>query len=193
MRKVQHFKTHWLAVVSYHFILFSGLPESSLWEHEWLKHGTCASVLPELSNENKYFGQGLAWFQQYTMTSLLSKAGYTPDMNTTVEQLNDIITSSLTRNPSIHCIVDRETKQTYLSEIRICFDKQLELVDCNGVVDSLTAKPITNCKSNQPILYPSRLPQYLIDRTNTDTTSFNWKFPLVNFYKLIQLLKILNM
>lgn len=169
--------------------VFAGTPTESLWKHEWLKHGTCALVLPELSTENKYFGQGLAWLQQYSMSPLLAKSGVLPDKNFNVLQINQAIKNQLKKNPSIHCIKDRETGDTYLSEIRICFSKQLELVDCDGVVKTFEENALTNCPTDTQINYPSVLPTYLLDRITPETPPFNWRTPLVNFYKLIQLVK----
>lgn len=170
-------------------VQFTGTPTESLWKHEWLKHGTCALVLPELSTENKYFGQGLAWLQQYSMAPLLARSGVLPDENHNVMEIQEAIKNTLNKNPSIHCIKDRETGDTYLSEIRICFSKQLELVDCDGVVRTFEENVLTNCPADTQIHYPSVLPAYLLDRITPETPPFNWRTPLVNFYKLIQLIK----
>jgi len=40
-------------------------------------------------------------------------------------------------------------------EIRICFDKTLQLVDCDGI----SSFP-TNCNKHEPIIYPSNIPHY---------------------------------
>lgn len=159
-----------------------------------MKHGTCAAVLPELGNENKYFGQGLAWLQQYSMSSILAKAGILPDQNTTVMRVHKAVREALNHNPSIHCIHEKHTGDVYLSEIRVCFNKQLELVDCDGVVKSVITilypggSIITNCDISAQIKYPSVVPKFLLKGADESSNTF-WKFPLVNFYKLVQLLK----
>lgn len=177
-------------------LLFTGTPVEALWKHEWLKHGTCASVLPELDTENKYFGQGLAWLQQYTMSAVLAKSNVLPDNNYTLINIHNAVRNGLNHNPSIHCITDKHTGDIYLSEIRICFNKQLELIDCNGVIMSLITisypggQVITNCDLTKPIHYPSVVPKYLLDQsTSSDRTESTWRFPLVNVYKLIEMIK----
>jgi hypothetical protein len=56
--------------------------------------------------------------------------------------------------------ISQKTKQTYLFEIRICFDKNLTLTDCDGIKGP--SDPITGIKTNCPlqktIIYPSILP-----------------------------------
>lgn len=37
-------------------------------EHEWSKHGTCATSLPATSNELKYFGMGLKLHAKYNIS-----------------------------------------------------------------------------------------------------------------------------
>lgn len=171
-----------------------GRPVESLWQHEWLKHGTCAAVLPELNNENKYFGQGLSWLQQYTMSSVLAKAKIVPDKEYNVADIYEAVKSSLNKNPGVYCVRDKKTHAEFLSEIRICFNKQLELVDCNGIVESVSKEIITNCGTSTPVSYPSKLPNYLIERVNGERErerSWNWRHPFVNFFKLVNLFKLL--
>jgi hypothetical protein len=54
----------------------------------------------------------------------------------------------------------QKTKETYLFEIRICFDKNLTLTDCDGIKgpSDPTTGIKTNCPLNKPIVYPSTLP-----------------------------------
>lgn len=178
-----------------HYERYISLTGQQLWKHEWLKHGTCAMVLPELSNENKYFGQGLSWLQQYSMSSILQKGGIVPDRNHTLITIHQAVTNALKRNPSIHCIQDNH--ELYLSEIRICFNKSLSLVDCDGVVglsevavDYPGGKIITNCDLSKPIQYPSIVPSARIQRQNKKP---DWQFPFVNVYKLLELVKWLTL
>lgn len=55
-----------------------GRTSYSLWEHEWNKHGTCAAVMEELSNEFKYFHEGLNLLSAYDMKNVLAKANILP-------------------------------------------------------------------------------------------------------------------
>lgn len=169
-----------------------GTPLEALWKHEWLKHGTCAAQLDELNNENKYFGQGLSWLQQYSMSSVLQKGGVLPDQSHTLISIHKAVVSVLNKNPSIHCIHDRKRDEVFLDEIRICFDKKLTLVDCDGVVDDSEVlidypggKVITNCDLSKPILYPSVVPP----SHRPELRKNEWKFPFVNFYKLFEMIK----
>lgn len=168
-----------------------------MWQHEWEKHGTCASVLRELDSENKYFGQGLQWLLQYTMSNMLSKSSIEPGASYHVVDFHNAIRNTIDSNPSIHCVREKNDRgHQYLSEIKICFSKSLELVDCNGVLyeSELNVKEhdngiITNCDLTQEVQYPSTLPKYLLDKMDNDTTKTVWRFPWVNLYKLIQIIK----
>lgn len=169
-----------------------GTPEASLWKHEWLKHGTCAAMLQALDTENKYFGQGLAWLQQYTMNGLLAKSNILPGSMYNVTDFYNAIKQTLNINPSIHCVHEHGGGQ-YLSELKICFNKQLELIDCNGISDEYVTEHrngvITNCNSKQEIQYPSTLPEYLLKSADRESQKSAWQFPWVNLYKLIQMIK----
>lgn len=64
-----------------------------------------------------------------------------------------------------------------LSEIRICFDKTLKLIDCDGIMKSRRGSikkshPLTNCDTKKPILYLDYVPQQNIS-TNSNSTNSN--------------------
>uniref|UniRef100_D3TLW3 Ribonuclease n=1 Tax=Glossina morsitans morsitans TaxID=37546 RepID=D3TLW3_GLOMM len=157
-----------------------------LWKHEWLKHGTCAATLDQLNNEIKYFDQGLKWRENYLISNILRDSNIHPDSNNTVVALHTALIKGLGKNPSIHCLYDGKNDISYLADIRICFNKSLELVDCDGVLRDATSidypggTVITNCHISQAVHYPSLVPgRHIVNERK-------WKFPIVNLYKLIQ-------
>ncbi|GAB0095993.1 ribonuclease T2 [Sergentomyia squamirostris] len=179
-----------------------------LWKHEWEKHGTCASVLPELNTEIRYFNQGLNWLHQYSMSSILANTKIMPDSTPTVAELHGAIVSQLNRNPVIHCDYDSKRGETFLAEIRICFNKSLELTDCDGVSGypfhhplvwtngrASDVKIITNCDPSMKIVYPSIVPdlEEQLPPLHNDPRSIpednSWGVTLVKLYKIIQILK----
>jgi ribonuclease T2 len=79
----------------------------TLWKHEWRKHGTCAAALPALDTENKYFGQGLKWINQYDMSNILGKSGIQPNnQGYTLQDVWNVVQKSVGKNPAIQCLVD---------------------------------------------------------------------------------------
>lgn len=187
-------------------------PYDSLWRHEWLKHGTCAAiVLVQLNTEDKYFGQGLTWLQQHSMADVLSEGKVIPGGNYTVATIHQVLMDRFHKNAAIECYYDKETKLQFLNEIRICFNKNLELTDCDGILfeDVFINQPgdtvITNCNRKKPIFYPGKVPLSRLDKMHMSPYDLHMKFLeeykrkkaqenkmmkiLVNIYKLIQLLK----
>lgn len=89
------------------------------------------------------------------MNTILARSNIVPD-NEKSYQLLDIHTAVkrvLNKNPSINCYIDRTSNEQYLNEVRLCFNLQLELIDCDGI-DRRTSKDnvSTNCL-NKPINY----------------------------------------
>jgi ribonuclease T2 len=174
-----------------------GTDFDSLWRHEWDKHGTCAAQLIQLNNEDKYFGQGLNWLQQYQMSNVLEKSNITPDKSISVREVHSAIYKEIKAIPVIHCIDDKETHVQYLHELRICFNKTLNVMDCTGAVpgdkvwisdsytNSYTSDIITNCDLSREVHYPATVPPTRFRKQ----MEREWKFPFVNFYKLIGLVK----
>lgn len=80
----------------------------SFWRHEWRKHGTCATILPQLDTEVKYFTQGLQWVQQYNMRDVLYQGGIIPSDETgyEVSVIWDAAKKVLGKNPAVECVHD---------------------------------------------------------------------------------------
>jgi len=135
--------------------------EDSLWKHEWEKHGTCAALDSHFSSELLYFNQGLQWANEYQMTHLLSENNIVPSLTT---QYNATVISEIVREatgviPKIACESDRETGLTYLAEIRVCFSRDLRLIDCeehrNGEKRLPPLLSVGDCPTHKLITYPS--------------------------------------
>uniref|UniRef100_A0A182Q287 Uncharacterized protein n=1 Tax=Anopheles farauti TaxID=69004 RepID=A0A182Q287_9DIPT len=158
----QDLEQHWLNVEK-------NKPDDSLWEHEWLKHGTCAAESIEaLNTERKYFGQGLFWLEQHSVGAAFAANGdIQPGYNYSLTTLNKALADYYGKDVAIECFHDRQTHQQYLNEVRICFDKQLQPTDCDGIVGlERVALPynrvrtvISNCNADKPILYPNGVPK----------------------------------
>lgn len=178
-------------------------PLDGLWKHEWEKHGTCAaSQLKSVDNELKYFQLGIDFLDRYSITTLLKDTYIQPgvDRSYKLEEIHEILMRSIDNNFAIVCKIDRKTKRQYIFEIRICFDKELNLHSCDGIVmaDIYEQDPtpsdniITNCKKDMDIVYPSqawlmqkRWAKQIEERRYKDS----WVKHVVNSYKLVRLLQ----
>lgn len=129
------------------------------------------------------------------MANILSQSKITPGITGyTVQNIFDSVKSVLNVTPTIQCDVDK-SKQTLISEIRICFNKSLELIDCTGADGFTDDKPITNCALKKPVMYLDKVP---IEPTTTPGNIEVYLEPyygdiaedaaMVNFYKLIKFL-----
>ncbi|KAK9507350.1 hypothetical protein O3M35_007226 [Rhynocoris fuscipes] len=138
------------------------------WKHEWEKHGTCAAQIPQLSTEFSYFLQGLNWNDQYNVTAMLEASGIIPGNSYNVSDVWTAVKKSVGTNPHLACFNDPETKSSYLLEVRICFNKSLELVDCDGTKfenkwyfrrsQSLGDANYTDCSLDTLVEYPAFVP-----------------------------------
>lgn len=178
-------------------------PLDGLWKHEWEKHGTCAATqLKSVDSELKYFQQGLDFLDRYSISTLLKGTYIQPgiDRSYKLEEIHETLAGFIDNNFAIVCKTDRKNKRQYLFEIRICFDKDLNLHSCDGIVmadlyeqdPSPSDKIITNCKKDTEIVYPSqawlmqkRWAKQLEERRYKDS----WVKHVVNSYKLVRLLQ----
>ncbi|CAL1677943.1 unnamed protein product [Lasius platythorax] len=131
----------------------NGSEPYSFWKHEWNKHGTCAVTIKALNNEFNYFEEGLKLLYKYNMIDVLAKANILPGQKYKVEDMLIGIQKVLNKRGQVMCAQNKKTGESYVSEIRICFDKTLQLVDCDGIYHFPT-----NCDRSKQIIYPSNVP-----------------------------------
>jgi len=115
---------------------------------------------------------------QYQITNLLSENSIVPSLTSQYNAsiISEIITDSVGAIPSIGCESDRvntfttsgctthvliilqETGLTYLAEIRICFHRNLTLIDCKHHSSEKLLPPLQSvgdCPTHRLIFYPS--------------------------------------
>lgn len=119
----------------------------SFWRHEWEKHGTCAAQLACMNKEVLYFKQGLTLQQNYDLYGALAKAGFTEGKLYSTNQIRKAVKDQFGKMPEVHCYKDENSGRSYLFEVRLCFDKQIEIIDCPKAMS-------TNCPST-PVVYPN--------------------------------------
>jgi ribonuclease T2 len=180
-----------------------GTPLDGLWKHEWEKHGTCAAThIPTLNTELSYFNQGLVFLDKFSITKVLSSTYIKPGLDVTypLQEIYEALKRTLDNNFAIVCHKDQKTKQQFLFEIRICFDKDLNLHSCDGIVMGEDNDPdpsddiITNCHKDEEIAYPSatwlmQRQYYEGAKKHHHTIQNSWIKHVVNVYKLIRLLQ----
>lgn len=109
--------------------------------------------------------QGLIWFRQFNMSQILETVEIIPGGRYKVVDVHNIVYEKLNKIPSIHCVRTNDGN-IYLSEIRLCFSKSLELIDCQvtGNVEvvyrskATNKELLTNCNLHKDIIYPDTLP-----------------------------------
>lgn len=130
----------------------------SFWKHEWDKHGTCAAQLSELDNELKYFERGLIWNKNYNIRDILGTNSIVPsDTPYTAEGIYLAVQTLIDKRPILQCVFDSERKELLISEIRLCFNKSLDLVDCDLFTLDGVDGILTNCDLNKPVFYIDNL------------------------------------
>ncbi|KAL3985665.1 Ribonuclease T2 family protein [Acanthocheilonema viteae] len=105
---------------------------SSLWKHEWEKHGTCAQDVKEVNDEVKYFNKSLVLYDQFDIVGMLEKQEIIPSQENLYDKmlLNRSLTSAYGKNVEFHCLQDKQTKNWLLADVRLCLTKNFQLMDC---------------------------------------------------------------
>jgi ribonuclease T2 len=100
--------------------------QPNFWAHEWNKHGTCASSLPSLDTQLKYFTSSINLLKRLSITSALARNGIVPSTRKyNVADVNKALLKELGGAPWMQCSADGTIK-----EVRFCVNKQLQIFDC---------------------------------------------------------------
>lgn len=116
-----------------------------------------------------------------------------------LEEIHNALNLSIGNNFAIVCERDHKTKQQYLFEIRICFDKELNIHSCDGIVmedfydTNSSDEIITNCRKDMDIYYPSKAwlqqKQWLAKVKEQQNQGDGFLYHWINIYKFIRLLQ----
>lgn len=169
-----------------------------------------------LNSELKYFSKGIEWFDQHDMSGILAQSGIVPSSNKTynVKEINDAVKANIGTDVGVECWKDpvsrftwnhkqdiyhsyvfcfcfQKTQIVYLFEIRICYNKNLGLTDCDGIKAGSDgySKLITNCHEDEQIVYPDKVPEYFVVEKPLILSGKSW---LIRFYKFIRVLQWLT-
>lgn len=126
--------------------LFTDTSMDNFWDHEWVKHGTCAASLSSLKGEHKYFSAGLSFNNKYNLLNVLSKNGITPSLTKTYEIDNVLsaLQGEFGYSACLGCKYKEDIGQM-LYQIYVCLDKNLSTMDCPTCEQS--------CRSSEKLVY----------------------------------------
>lgn len=93
----------------------------------------------------QYFELALDWLTKYDMFKLLAQSGIIPGDKYDPRSIRAAVKSELGTEPTIRCVQEKGTREMSLKEIYICFNTELQLIDC---------RKDSNCNANV-INYPN--------------------------------------
>lgn len=131
------FSTNFLKIKIVYFTKVFNLTANSnavFWQHEWTKHGTCVK-LDNLYTPPQYFALALDWLTKYDMFHLLAKNDILPGDKYNFRSIKQAIKRELGTEPTLRCVRGKGTNEMSLKEIYICFNKELQLIDCKADKD----------------------------------------------------------
>jgi len=116
---------------------------NSLWEHEWSKHGTCAvGQVDGVSSEEQYFHTGCRLARENPVSDWLAGAGIFPS-DTRRQSLAGVwqaVLAAAGTRPHIDC--EKIDGQVYIKEVKVCYNKNLTRVDCDGIKGHGTSRQV---------------------------------------------------
>ena len=124
------------------------------WQHEWMKHGTCA--VPGLfPTEASYFEQTLLARKRYEPLEALSNVGIVPSSETsyTAVAIVNAFRAKFGAVPLLGCKMYKGRQE--LSEIGLCLDKSTtpQLQKCDESVTKIRDE-VNNCDFEESIWLP---------------------------------------
>ncbi|XP_045830976.1 ribonuclease Oy-like [Trifolium pratense] len=152
-----------------------GESDFSLWEMEWNRHGKCS--LDIFHNQISYFQTTLRLNSQADIMKILTKNNIMPNDTTlyNTQQIIDSITNDLGA-PQLEC---SESNPPELMEIRICYARNLSLINC--------PYKHLNIDCGVQLKWPSNSSDLLVKKNSSDLNSINLYFLIMLFIVFIML------
>ncbi|XP_060557218.1 ribonuclease Oy-like isoform X1 [Ruditapes philippinarum] len=115
--------------------LYNDTTQDSFWAYEWIKHGTCGTNLPDISNEYKYFKKSLDLIRKYDMGAILSDSNVVPS-KTTMYSFDDFLNAVQKATgfpPVLQCTITEQNGEKYhlIDQIQICLNKDFSPRSCS--------------------------------------------------------------
>jgi len=120
---------------------------NSLWDHEWSKHGTCAvGQVDGVSSEEQYFHTGCRLARENPVSEWLTEAGISPSdtQRQPLEGVWQAVLAGAGTRPHIDC--EKIDGQVYIKEVKVCYNKNLVRVDCDGIKGHGTSRQVEKQK-----------------------------------------------
>ncbi|KAF5403446.1 hypothetical protein PHET_03176 [Paragonimus heterotremus] len=102
------------------------------WKHEWHDHGRCALEDPIIADIVDYFNQSLQLRSKCDLLGRLTSVNVLPSNQTeyTYEALVQVLHDIYGVRTKLYCL-KRHHQTPHLFEIRICFNVNLDFIDCH--------------------------------------------------------------
>ncbi|XP_038708553.1 ribonuclease 3-like [Tripterygium wilfordii] len=115
------------------------------WQYEWAQHGMCSA---HPAQPVTYFNDALQERKRYDIQQIFRNYGIVPSniRNYNRTDMSNALNGGVGVRPEIHCNTD-SGNVVQLMEVRICFDVQLNRINC--------PRPFTACPVANLVRYPS--------------------------------------
>jgi ribonuclease T2 len=103
----------------------------AFWQHEWIKHGTCAESLSTLGSQHQYFASAIKVHSGITIAKTLENAGYTPSdtQSYAVTDIMSALESQFGTAPQVTCSWISGVGSS-INGVTFCLDKKLNIMQC---------------------------------------------------------------
>jgi ribonuclease T2 len=127
----------------------------SFWEHEWLKHGTCAQNLPALQGELNFFSLPLQFRKKFNLYQSLLNQNIAPSAAKTFShnQFVAALQEAFNERIGVYCSYSEDTKMHYVAEIRFCMMKDFSLMECPTSFQPNLSE-VSTCPKRASLSYP---------------------------------------
>ncbi|KAG7321933.1 hypothetical protein KOW79_014791 [Hemibagrus wyckioides] len=121
----------------------------AFWKDEWLKHGTCAGCVENMSSPFLFFKTVLMLRLLYSFDTILEKAGIKPSCNISYkyDDLHGALKPMLGDDFVLQCVKDEKEREAWL-QLKIFVSKNVTL-GCHAV-EELKSSRVTNTSSGHP-------------------------------------------